>query len=140
MPSRLPAALASFTHPHDAEQLRSLEQTVSSLTPASLTEEDFRAVFDLFERFPEEDEYGIFWSLLHAVEAVGGYELALLESVQRTPAGFNVAMLCRFLNGGVKEIAGRNLVSLVTAVVARRDISTRARETAEEALSAHGTR
>ena len=139
MPSSLPAALAAFTSPHDVEQLRALEQTVRSLTPASFTEQDIQAVLHLFERFPEDDGYGIFSSLLHAVEAAGGYEKALLESVQRTPGGFNVSMLCRFLNAGMQQVGGRDLLPLIRDLATRQDISPRARETAEETLSIYGS-
>jgi hypothetical protein len=135
MPTDLPTALARFTSPHDVEHLRMLEEAVARIDSKKMTEADFRAVFDLYERFPDEDGYGIFWSFLHAVEAAEGYESALLESVDRKPVEFNVMMVGRFLNGGVAELDGRNLSTLLNAVATRADISSRAQETAKSFLA-----
>ena len=135
MPTDLPAALAKFVSPHDVEHLRALEAAAARIDPTKLTEADFRAVFDLYERFPDEDGYGIFWTFLHAVEAADGYESALLASVDRKPVEFNVMMVGRFLNAGVVELAERNVLTLLNALAAETDISSRARETAKNFLA-----
>ena len=41
----------------------------------------YHAIFNLFERFPDDDGAGVFWSALHGMEAVGGYEDLLLLSI-----------------------------------------------------------
>jgi len=134
VPTDFVTALAMFTSPHDVNQLQTLE-AATRVCQAKLTGEEFRAVFDLFERFPDEDGYGIFWSLVHAVEAAGGYEAALLESVGRKPVEFNVMMIGRLLNAGVLECSGQNLEVLLKLVAAREGISAEARLTAQNLLS-----
>jgi hypothetical protein len=134
MTTRLSAALESFTRPNDLDQLRLLEEAAKTIDPANMTKEDFRAIFNLFERFPEDDAYGGFWSFLHAAEAAGGYEADLIESVTRKPAEFNVTMVGRIVNSGVLQFEGTDLVHLLSTVAAGADTS-RARETARNYLS-----
>lgn len=71
----------------------------------------------VFERFPEQDGYGVFWGILHALEACEGYELELLASVSRKPCEFNVLMVNRLLNAGVSEIQGQSLDGILRFVV-----------------------
>ena len=127
----LPAVLANFTEPHSVEQLRSLEEAIENVDRTRLKKEDIEAIFALFERFPDDDGYGVFSWFMHAIEATGGYETNLLESVARRPGGFNVEMVVRFLNAGVTQLEGNDLVALVHTLAARTDISERARETAQ---------
>ena len=131
----LPSQLAKFTDPEDEQHLRSLEEVVASLGSTPLNRDDIRAIFDLFERFPEEDGYGIFWSLLHAIEASGGYEADLLESVARQPGDFNVRMVGRFLNAGRTHLEGQDLFLLLKGLSVRTDIPPLARETSLEILA-----
>src|ERR1700723_1101145 len=58
----------------------------------SVAVEDLLAVF---ERFPEDDGAGVFWSILHGLEALTGYEPALVRSVQKRPSEFGVLMVGR---------------------------------------------
>lgn len=125
------AALAKFANPHDEEQLRALEQAATSQGSTPLATDEIQAVLDLYERFPDEDGHGIFWSLLHAVEASAGYEDALFDSVSRAPGEFNVMLVGRLANAGIVRIAGRDLLALLKAVAKRTDVSERARETAQ---------
>ncbi|MCA3593073.1 MAG: hypothetical protein IOC94_16405 [Methylocystis sp.] len=127
----LPAVLANFTEPHSVQHLGSLEEAIENTDRTRLTKEDVEAIFDLFERFPDDDGYGIFSWFMHAIEATGGYEANLLESVARRPGGFNVRMVVRFLNAGVTHLAGNDLVALVQTLAARTDISVRARDEAK---------
>src|SRR5690349_13754791 len=46
---------------------RHFERAFSSPDPKHY----YHAIFNLFERFPEEDGAGVFWSALHGMEAVG---------------------------------------------------------------------
>lgn len=135
----IPAALANFTNPHDEEQLWAFEQAAASQGSTPLTTEEIEAVLNLYERFPDEDGYGIFWSLLHMVEASAGYEDALFESVSRAPGEFNVMLVGRLANAGIVQIAGRDLLGLLRAVAERTDVSERARETAQGFLDKQET-
>lgn len=132
----IPTALANLTNPHDEEQLRALEQAATSQGSTPLTTDEIQAVLDLYERFPDEDGHGIFWSLLHAVEASAGYEDALFDSVSRAPGEFNVMLVGRLANAGIVQIAGRDVLALLRAVAERTNVSERARETAKGFLDA----
>ena len=53
------------------------------------------AIFNLFERFPEDDGAGVFWSALHGMESVGHYEVKLRQYFRRWPNMMNKIMLDR---------------------------------------------
>jgi len=74
-------------------------------------------MLSLFERFPEQDGYGVFWGIIHVLEACEGYESELLASVQRKPCEFNVLMINRLLNAGVVEVEGRSLEGVLRSVL-----------------------
>src|SRR5690606_15531287 len=71
--------------------------------------------YDL-ERFPEEDGYGVFWSILHLLEACNGCDEALVESVKRKPVEFNLRMVNRLLNSGITTVNGESLMQLLTCI------------------------
>ena len=135
MQSSLSAVLAEFTEPHSVEQLRSVEEAIASIDRSRLSKDDIHAIFDLYERFPDDDGYGMFSWLMHALESTGGYESSLLQSVARKPGGFNVTMICRFVNGGIAQLEGTNLLALLKSLAGRADISPRARDSAESCLA-----
>jgi hypothetical protein len=58
-------AVESFTEPHSETQLKQLEEALGATRPADLGQPEFRALIRVFERFPDEDGYGIFWSIVH---------------------------------------------------------------------------
>lgn len=75
----------------------------------------FPAIFNLFERFPDEDGAGVFWAALHGMEAVGGYETELVRYFRRSPALMIHALLVRLRNSGHTHVAGVALDSLLGA-------------------------
>ena len=125
------ACRASRRHRHVEDALERTAQVADRIRGAV---KDMRAVFDLYERLPEEDGYGLFSWLMHALEATGGYETQLLESVSRKPGGFNVMMIGRLVNADVLEFQGTNLLMLLRSLAARTDISLCAKEAAESIL------
>ncbi|MBS0657883.1 MAG: hypothetical protein JSR82_06500 [Verrucomicrobia bacterium] len=76
------------------------EQAFSSADPARY----YRAILDLFARYPEEDGAGVFWSAVHGLEAVGGYEELLVESFAATRSPMAKIMLRRLLNAGQSHV------------------------------------
>ena len=116
-------ALASFTDPHDTEQLRTLDDLIGQLVPEQCGEAELRSLFKLFERFPDEDGYGVFWSILHLLEACDGYDEALVESVKRKPVEFNICMLNRLLNSGTDIVGEESLIQLLATVAESADVS-----------------
>jgi hypothetical protein len=134
MPPRLVERLDAITSVHDVEQLRLLEEIVKSIEPVSLAPSDCAALFRLFERFPDEDAFGLFFSLLHRLERSPGYEAELIRSVDRNPVEFNLEMVARMVRGGVTHYRLTNLVELLRSI-AQSAANSAARQYAANALS-----
>ncbi len=117
MPPTLINNLASFTDAHDELQLRFLVETVDAIETHACGENEIRALLSIFERFPDDDGYGVFWSILHCLEKCEGYEPLLIESVARTPVEFNLNMINRIINSGTCEIDGRSLHLLLASAI-----------------------
>ena len=135
-------ALISFKDPQDEDQLDQLEDLIRLATPEQCGAEVLRSLFSVFERFPEEDGYGVFWSILHLLESCNGCNEALIESVERAPVEFNLRMVNRLLNSGIKQVDGRSLIQLLTNVAEDPDVKPSIRNTANGYLAhqaAHGT-
>lgn len=110
------AALARLTNPDDEAQLEQLDKAIGELRVENCGPHEFNALLNVFERFPDHDGYGIFWSIVHLLEGCTGYEPMLIESVKRKPVTFNVLMINRMLNGGVNDVAGESLMALLATV------------------------
>lgn len=56
-------------------------------------------LFGVFERFPEDDGAGVFWAIVHGIEALPfNYEPFLQESHSRKPSEMTEVMLMRLAN------------------------------------------
>ncbi|MGC4075894.1 MAG: hypothetical protein QM702_02435 [Rubrivivax sp.] len=66
----------------------------------------YSAIFNLFERFPDQDGSGVFWSALHGMEATGSYENELVRFFRRYPSEMTRTMLIRMRNAGDTKAAG----------------------------------
>jgi len=73
----------------------------------------FHATFSLFERFPEADGSGVFWSALHGMEEVGGDEESLLGSHRRRPSLMTTTMLRRIKKSGQSHIGQIEIAPLI---------------------------
>jgi hypothetical protein len=69
--------------------------------------------FRLFERFPDEDGFESFWSILHGIEAQAHYEAEVIESLIRRPSDFPLLMVNRMLNSGIDSVNGIDLLLLL---------------------------
>ena len=127
-PSEIANALNGISSVEDVEQLKSLEALLQLMNPSSLTPEQHRALFGLFERFPEHDGFGIFWSILHMLETSSRYDSFLLESVHRQPTEFNLRMVSRLINSGFTRIGPVDLPSVLKAVSTSQAVSESARK------------
>lgn len=132
MSKKLIETIEHFTEPHDENQLRLLEEALGATRATDLGESEFRALLSIFERFPEDDGYGIFWSIVHCLEDCEGYESALIESVARSPTRFNLLMVNRLMNGGITEIEGEPLLSVLASAAANPAASANARRSAQD--------
>jgi hypothetical protein len=107
----LDTAIREFT-PHQGNWLaleRHFERAFNGADPKQY----YHAIFNLFERYPEEDGCGVFWSALHGMEAVGGYERLLLQYFRRYPSLMTRTMLRRILNSGQSHIGNVAISSLI---------------------------
>jgi hypothetical protein len=88
----------------------------------------------VFERFPNDDGAGVFWSIVHGLEALPGYEVHLLTSVGRVPSDMGVIMLGRILNADCNDINGVPIRDILQEIVARPDAGANAKDTARSFL------
>lgn len=91
--------------------------------------------FRLFERFPERDAYGLFWSIVHRLEARPEYESELVASLRRRPTRITVSMVNRALNAGRLSIEGKSLLPLLEAFAVDAACLPSIREQAEHFVS-----
>ena len=97
------------------------------------------ALFRVFERFPERDGYGVFWSIVHGLERLPNYEPALIDSLRRQPTEFNVLMVARILNAGICTVGDTEGLALLEEVVAHPKATGQARHNAGEYIKARHT-
>jgi hypothetical protein len=112
------ANLDNISSVEDPDELQKLEHNLNQLLASENPELGIDALLRVFERFPDKDGYGIFWSILHSLESLPGYEGTLVESVRRQPSEFGLLMVGRLLNSGMKEVKGTNLLSVLKEVAA----------------------
>jgi hypothetical protein len=133
-PSKIEHGLNQLSSMEDGEQLRQLELLIAAITPSLATPELCRALFGIFERFPDHDGYGGFWTILHLLEKCPDYEQHLLDSVRRQPTEFNLCMVNRMINGGISRIGSVELIDLLTSVAEDAHASKDARRLAQDFL------
>lgn len=99
-----------------------------------------RALLNLFERYPEHDGFGVFWSVIHALENMGSYEEELVKSIQRQPHEMSLTMLNRLLNDGINKISGRQIVDILRDVAASGSLRNEIKELARDFYDHHQNR
>ena len=112
-------------------ELAKLDGAVKSLLASDHPELGIGALLRIFERFPDRDGYGVFWSLLHGLESLPGYERSLVESVRRQPSEFSLLMVNRILNAGKTQVDDTNLFVLLEEVARNHNYSEAIRKDAE---------
>lgn len=136
-PAREIAASIVTFQPVDDEWLP-LDALVQELADRPDAVQAADALLGIFERFPDHDGYGVFWTIIHALEAMPGYEHHLLPSVCRVPCEFNLTMLARRLNAKMTEIGGVKILDELARIVRLPGISPEAREQVQEVLDTYG--
>ncbi|MGB4812665.1 MAG: hypothetical protein WBP13_09360 [Methylophilaceae bacterium] len=127
--------LKAISSLEDENQLKQLQSILDAIKPEECNSYIFTALFDIFERFPESDGYGLCWSILHLLEACKGYEPFLIASVLRKPVEFNVLMINRQINGGIKDIDGQNLFELLQSVASNDKATSDAKDWANHFIN-----
>ena len=136
-PPEITRALNAFTSMQDVEQLKQLKTLVKVLDRSAINPELYRALFDLYERFPEDDAYGLFSSILHFLETCSKYDQFLIESLRRKPTYVAIRMVDRLVRGGFLQIGEVNLLTLLQVAAKNSGASESARTYAEECLQDH---
>ena len=55
-------------------------------------------LLSVFEKYPDEDGCGVFWSIIHGLETIDGYEPILEQSYESNPCELKKVMLNRINN------------------------------------------
>lgn len=126
--------LDAITGLSDPTQLQALDDALSRMSPSKCGHAEFFALLRVFERFPDHDGFGVFWSINHFLEACRNYESGLVASVRRTPCEFNLTMINRLLNGNITHVEGQSLMALLADVASGPTSSKRAQELANHFL------
>jgi len=79
-------------------------------------EEVVHALLSILERNPDHDGFGVFWSIVHALEEIGGYEAELINSIRRQPHEMSILMLNRMLNAGINKIDSVPIINILQEV------------------------
>ena len=114
-----------------------LEELWTDGSPDSAIPEMLR----VFERFPDNDGAGVFWSIVHGLETLPSYQTQLVASVRRVPSRMGVIMLGRLLNAGCHEINGSPTRHILQEIITRSDAGASAKDAAQSFLkrsASHG--
>ena len=87
-----------ITFDADKDDLELLQDTLDMIWESEIGSEVLTELFTVFENNPEHDGFGVFWSILHGIETIPGYEPELCNSIKRKPAEFNILMAKRIMN------------------------------------------
>ena len=117
MRSDLLARIDAFRPSPGDDNWRELDDLVQALDAIELAA--VPTLLRVFERFPRHDGHGVFWSILHVVEHVAGYEPMLVEHVTRTPTEMGLTMLRRLVTAGVSRIDTTELAPLIATLTPR---------------------
>ena len=107
--------LAAFPG-EDEGDLEELDAVLARAFSLLQDDEVDAAVFGVFERYPDEDGMGVYWSIVHGLEHRRDYEAGLVASVRRAPSQFGATMLNRLKNGGHDTCAGEDILELLREI------------------------
>jgi hypothetical protein len=114
-----------------------LDALLDELFQSGTASQGINAMLGVFERFPKEDGAGVFWSIVHGLESMEGYERRLIESVRRAPSEFAMLMIHRLINAKNEEVDGVRLVSLLEHLAHDQMADSGSRRSANKYLGWH---
>lgn len=92
--SDLLAEISAF-QPRDGDW-RPFDDLLGKLWSAGVTDECLPVLFGVFERYPDEDGFGVLWSVVHGIESLPlDYGQALRDSILRKASFMGRVMLDR---------------------------------------------
>lgn len=109
-------SLNSIQSLEDVDELNKLENALKQLSITKNREQATETLFNVYERFPLADGYGLFWSILHLLEKFPNYEPLLVQSIHRQPTEWSMLMINRILNTGRTHIDEIDLLTLLQEV------------------------
>ena len=115
-----------------------LDDLVQEIIISPAPEQTAEAMMGLFERHPEEDGYGIFWTMLREIERFPGYEKTVFESLNRKPSMFSVLMVGRMLTSDRYANEAEFLAGKLRAVLADPAVPECITDAARAYLERHG--
>lgn len=116
----------------EVTDLDTLDDCIEKLKEFPNPEASIDELLNIFEKFPDKDGYGVFWSVLHFLETMPGrYESKLIESVKRQPMEFSLQMVNRLINKGITEVNGECLIELLRDIADNESFSESARKQAQ---------
>jgi hypothetical protein len=118
----------------NVEYLRRLQELVDCYFGLPEADDHLEVWFRLYERFPDEDGYGVFWSILHSIEAQPGYDVHVVASVNRRPTRFPLSMVYGMLNARIQTVGGVPFLELLRATASDARCSESVQSEAEEFL------
>ena len=116
------------------EELKQLDQALQQLPQAPHPELATDSLLNIFERFPDKDGHGLFWSILHVLEELPNYQERLIESVRRKPTEFSLNMVNRILNSGQSQVNDVDLLELLEEIAGDERWSGSMRENTRESI------
>jgi hypothetical protein len=109
---------------------RPLDVLFTELFSRTCSQDEIDAVFSLFERYPDEDGAGVFWSAIHGLEVVGSYDERLRTSLRTAPSESAIILAIRIVNSG-----DASFVPIITEVASRPDSPNSVRSMAHHFLA-----
>lgn len=134
------AAIDTIDSASDPAQLQVLHHAMQEFFAAPDAASHVHVCFRLFERFPEDDGYESFWSILHGIESLPNYEREVIASVQRRASQFPVLMINRMLNAGQQRAGDIDLTRLLESVAVNTNCPKSVRDDARRFIEHQRTR
>ena len=103
---------------HTADHLSRSQALADRYCAAANAAEHLSVSFRLYERFPEDDGCGVFWSILHGIEIHPESNGLVVDSVCRRRPQFPVMVLNRLLNAGVRRAVDVEMLNLLRCLAA----------------------
>jgi hypothetical protein len=127
---QLVEAIDAITSVESADDLSRLQDLADRYFTSRQAAKHLEVWFRLYERFPEDDGCGIFWAILHGLEALPDCDTQVVASVRRKPSQFPVRMVNRMLNADIRTVAGVDLLDLLKTVAADKSCPVSVRQDA----------
>ena len=130
--------LAAFSLSAPDADWRQFESVLPHLTARPWSHAEIVAALGVFERHPHGESFGLFWTLLHGLEAQPDFEPLLFASVRRVPSEFGVTMLGRLLNAdtvGLRAVPATEIRALLSEVLQHSDTSDDTKEYVRSVLT-----